>query len=71
MLPAQLMGVLVGGFIILINVRTLLSTWVPDDAHIYIYAVIVIGWIAGIYFTINKMSTAKKQGYVEQQQNVS
>jgi mannitol-specific phosphotransferase system IIBC component len=71
MLPAQLMGVLVGGFIILINVRTLLATWIPIEAHIYIYTGIVIIWLSGILLTINKMSNARKHDHIEQRQNVS
>ncbi|MGE6379432.1 sulfite exporter TauE/SafE family protein [Peribacillus muralis] len=71
MLPAQLMGVLVGGFIILINVRTLLTTWVPVEAHLYMYTSIVVLWILGILHTFNKMSTAKKLDRLEQRQRVS
>ncbi|MFJ5749365.1 sulfite exporter TauE/SafE family protein [Peribacillus frigoritolerans] len=71
MLPAQLMGVLVGGFIILINVRTLLATWIPIEAHIYIYTGIVIIWFSGILLTINKMAIARKHDHIEHRQNVS
>jgi uncharacterized membrane protein YfcA len=71
MLPAQLMGVLVGGFIILINVRTLLATWIPIEAHIYIYTGIVIIWFSGILLTINKMANARKHDHIEHRQNVS
>ena len=71
MLPAQLMGVLVGGFIILINVRTLLATWIPIEAHIYIYTGIVIIWLSGILLTIKKMANARKHDHIERRQNVS
>ena len=56
----QLMGVLVGGFIILVNVRTLLTSWI-DQATIYpyIYAVIAIIWIAAIIFTISRIGSIK------------
>ena len=70
-LPAHLMGVLVGGFIILINIRTVLSSWVPEDIHSYIYVMVVIGWFAGIYHTVIKMTATKKERLIQQKQNVS
>lgn len=70
-LPAHLMGVLVGGFIIVINIRTVLSSWVPEDIHSYIYVMVVIGWFAGIYHTVIKMTATKKERLIQQKQNVS
>jgi uncharacterized protein len=58
--PAQLMGVLVGGFIILTNSRTLLNTWVENDTvYPFIYGFIIIVWILAILFTIKKSKQKK------------
>jgi uncharacterized protein len=58
--PAQLMGVLVGGFIILTNSRTLLHTWIENDAvYPFIYGFIIIVWILAILFTIKKYKQKK------------
>ncbi|MFJ7747801.1 sulfite exporter TauE/SafE family protein [Peribacillus sp. NPDC097295] len=70
-LPAHLMGVLVGGFIILTNIRTVLSSWVPEDIHSFIYVLVLIAWLAGIYHTATKMNATKNQGLIQQKQNVS
>lgn len=55
---AQLMGVLVGGFIILVNSRTLVTTWVEQSA---LYPLIYIGlaaiWLIAIIFIIKKIKT--------------
>ncbi|MGJ7923301.1 sulfite exporter TauE/SafE family protein [Neobacillus sp. LXY-4] len=52
----QLMGVLVGGFIILVNSRTLFTTWIEDSSvYPYLYAVILIGWLTAILFAVNKI----------------
>ncbi|WP_409305784.1 sulfite exporter TauE/SafE family protein [Peribacillus sp. SCS-155] len=54
-LPSYLLGVLVGGFIILTNTRTLLSTWSVDPTIGYaIYLVILAGWAAAIIFSVKK-----------------
>lgn len=71
MLPAQLMGVLVGGFIIVINIRTVLASWVPETVHIYVYILIIAAWVSGILYTVSKMLSSKKQDFMEQGQNVS
>jgi len=56
----QLMGVLVGGFIILINARTLLSTWVDNTAvYPYIYGLVGIIWLSAVLFTISRIRTYK------------
>ncbi|WP_409300368.1 sulfite exporter TauE/SafE family protein [Peribacillus sp. SCS-155] len=57
-LPAQLMGVLVGGFIILVNARTLLNTWIEDtNVYPYIYVGISAIWVAAIVYTISKLQS--------------
>ncbi|WP_078412484.1 sulfite exporter TauE/SafE family protein [Priestia abyssalis] len=54
--PAQLMGILVGGFIILVNARTILTTWVTNESsYPVIYGFILLGWGAAILFGIRKM----------------
>jgi uncharacterized membrane protein YfcA len=52
-LPSYLLGVLVGGFIILTNARTLLNTWAINDLGIsVIYVFIFTGWIVAIIFAV-------------------
>jgi len=53
---AQLMGVLVGGFIILVNSRTLVTTWI-DQTNVYpfVYASIAGIWIASIVYIAIKI----------------
>jgi len=52
-LPAYLLGVLVGGVIVLTNVRILLNTWAVDIAWIpFIYGVLLLGWILAITYSI-------------------
>ena len=52
----QLMGVLVGGFIILVNARTLLTTWIDDSlTYPFIYTGIALLWIGAIIFSITKI----------------
>jgi uncharacterized membrane protein YfcA len=56
----QLMGVLVGGFIILVNARTLLTTWIDDSStYPYIYIGIALLWIGTIIFSIKKIVNNK------------
>ncbi|PKG23061.1 sulfite exporter TauE/SafE family protein [Niallia nealsonii] len=58
---AQLMGVLVGGFIILVNARNLLTSWIDQAAlYPYVYAAIIIIWIAAIVYTVSKIGGFKK-----------
>lgn len=53
---AQLMGVLVGGFIILVNSRTLVTTWVTETAfYPFIYAGIAVLWIGAIVYIVAKI----------------
>ncbi|MGG0409959.1 sulfite exporter TauE/SafE family protein [Peribacillus simplex] len=52
-LPSYLLGVLVGGFIILTNARTLINTWTfPDHWSPVIYMLILIGWTVSLVFAI-------------------
>ena len=55
-LHPQLMGVLVGGFIIFVNSRTLFTSWI-DDATIYpyLYVLILIVWFGAIAFTVTRL----------------
>jgi mannitol-specific phosphotransferase system IIBC component len=56
----QLMGVLVGGFIILVNARTLLTTWIDDSStYPFIYIGIALLWIGAIIFSITKIVNNK------------
>ncbi|MFC3886222.1 sulfite exporter TauE/SafE family protein [Bacillus songklensis] len=55
LVPAHLMGVLVGGFIILVNSRTLLNTWVENHSyHPLIYGLIMLSWAVSILFAVKK-----------------
>ena len=48
-------GVLVGGFIILTNIQTLLQVWFINNLwDVLINSCIVIGWMAAILFVIRK-----------------
>ncbi|MGG3007041.1 sulfite exporter TauE/SafE family protein [Geobacillus stearothermophilus] len=52
-LPSHLLGVLVGGLIILTNVRTLLHAWeAPAPVYPAVYGLIVIGWAAAVWVAI-------------------
>ncbi|CAH0132134.1 sulfite exporter TauE/SafE family protein [Peribacillus sp. Bi134] len=52
-LPSYLLGILVGGFIILTNARTLLGTWSLQDHWVpFIYMLILIGWAGSLVFVI-------------------
>ena len=52
-IPAHLLGSLVGGFIILTNARTLLNTWVSSSStQIAVYAFILIVWAAAIIYSL-------------------
>ncbi len=54
-LPSYLLGVLVGGFIILTNIHTLLQVWeISNSWNVFIYSCIVISWVAMIYLVIRK-----------------
>ncbi|GKU84377.1 sulfite exporter TauE/SafE family protein [Niallia sp. NCCP-28] len=63
---AQLMGVLVGGFIILVNARNLLTSWIDQASfYPYVYAAIIIIWIAAIVYTVSKIGGFKNNKKVK------
>lgn len=63
----QLMGVLVGGFIIFVNSRTLFTTWIDHPSvYPYLYTIIFIGWLAAILFTVSKISKKNSSIFVKQ-----
>ncbi|KAA9028399.1 sulfite exporter TauE/SafE family protein [Niallia endozanthoxylica] len=63
----QLMGVLVGGFIIFVNSRTLFTTWIENASlYPYLYTLIFVGWATAIFFTVNKLSKKKSSIFVKQ-----
>lgn len=63
---AQLMGVLVGGFIILVNSRTLLNSWVENTGfYPYIYVGIALVWVVAIFYTISKIRIYKNVNQAE------
>ncbi|NGY80936.1 sulfite exporter TauE/SafE family protein [Bacillus megaterium] len=54
-IPSHLLGVLVGGFIILTNVWTILKVWSIDNiAEVFIYIGVFMFWIGAIIFTIKQ-----------------
>ncbi|WP_018661666.1 sulfite exporter TauE/SafE family protein [Heyndrickxia acidiproducens] len=58
--PAQLMGVLVGGFIILVNARTVLNTWAVHSNYTpLVYGIILLAWAAVVFFVFRKMKTSR------------
>lgn len=53
----QLMGVLVGGFIIFVNSRTLFTTWIEDTSiYPYLYISILLIWLSAIVVTVLKIT---------------
>ncbi|MED5076281.1 sulfite exporter TauE/SafE family protein [Geobacillus stearothermophilus] len=62
-LPSHLLGVLVGGLIILTNVRTLLHAWeAPAPVYPTVYGLIVIGWAAAVWVAIRNGRKGKATG---------
>jgi len=60
--PGQLMGVLVGGFIILTNARTMLSSWVENESiYPFVYAGIIIIWILSIIWAVYLLRKQKNE----------
>jgi len=54
-IPAVILGVLAGGFIILVNLRTvLLSLSVSGDVLALVYTVLIAGWAAAVFFSIKR-----------------
>ncbi|RFU67644.1 sulfite exporter TauE/SafE family protein [Peribacillus saganii] len=53
--PPQLMGVFVGGFIIIVNIRTILNTWITHtEYHPLIYGLLIFCWLTAILFSVRK-----------------
>lgn len=54
-LPGYILGVVVGGFIVLINTHNVINEWVGQDVFVpVIYGIIVIGWVLAIFISIKK-----------------
>lgn len=52
-LNPQLMGVLVGGFIILINIQTIVQTWISnEEVYPIVYSAVGLIWVTAIIFTV-------------------
>ncbi|EIJ82230.1 hypothetical protein PB1_04840 [Bacillus methanolicus PB1] len=66
-MPAQMMGVFVGGFIILVNARTLLSAWLPNSSEYYslIYGIVLLLWVTALIFSIKKQISLNKNNLVK------
>jgi len=63
----QLMGVLVGGFIIFVNSRTLFTTWIENTSlYPYLYAIILFGWFTAIFFTGKKVMRNQSSRGIQQ-----
>ncbi|SFF96150.1 hypothetical protein SAMN05216353_11614 [Halobacillus alkaliphilus] len=61
-IPALILGVLAGGFIILVNLRTvLLSLSVSGDVLAMVYTVLIAGWAAAVFFSIKRNIQFKRQ----------
>lgn len=60
-IPAYLLGVLVGGFIILTNMRTLIQSvdWIPDGWIGPIYAVLLVLWAGAIGYQVGSRRGAQ------------
>ncbi|KHE66828.1 sulfite exporter TauE/SafE family protein, partial [Halobacillus sp. BBL2006] len=68
-IPSLILGVLAGGFIILTNFRTLLIAGQVETSILYtIYAVLIIGWLIAIFFSIKKNTRFRhyRKSYAEQ-----
>ncbi|MGK9181571.1 sulfite exporter TauE/SafE family protein [Priestia filamentosa] len=65
-LPSYLLGVFIGGFIILTNANTLLSSFnVGGDKILGFYIVLFIGWAAAIFYAIRNKVRLSKQDVSE------
>lgn len=60
----QLMGVLVGGFILFVNSRTLITTWIGNSTvYPYLYSIVLFIWISAIVFTVLKNSSKSSSDF--------
>ena len=63
----QLMGVLVGGFIIFVNSRTLFTTWIENTSvYPYLYTIILFGWFSAIFFTVKKIMRKRSPNVIKE-----
>ncbi|PLS18295.1 hypothetical protein CVD28_08420 [Bacillus sp. M6-12] len=70
--PPQLMGVFVGGFIIIVNIRTILNAWVTNhEYHPAIYALLIFGWVAAILFSLRKHLKVSRNEVANTESNAS
>jgi uncharacterized protein len=54
-LPSYLLGVLVGGFIIMTNLWTLINVWSINHSWIpFIYGILILGWTGSIILAVSK-----------------
>lgn len=64
----QLMGVLVGGFIIFVNARTLFMTWVENEnLYPYLYGIIALLWVSAVAFIAGKILKQKSSNVFSNQ----
>lgn len=60
-IPGKLMGVLVGGFIVLTNTRTLLITWVENESsYPLFYGTIIMVWMIALTYAVFKFKHEKR-----------
>ena len=63
----QLMGVLVGGFIIFVNSRTLFTTWIENTSvYPYLYTIILFGWFLAIFYIAKKIMRKPSLNVIKQ-----
>ncbi|HEX5595565.1 MAG TPA: sulfite exporter TauE/SafE family protein [Micromonosporaceae bacterium] len=58
-LPAQLLGVAIGGVVLLTNTRTLLASFNVDAARPLIYAAVVAAWLAAAGLAVRALRRAR------------
>ncbi|MBA3281772.1 MAG: sulfite exporter TauE/SafE family protein [Acidimicrobiia bacterium] len=61
--PAQLLGSLVGGFIVLTNARTLLDTFdITGGSAVVTYVAVLIGWGAAVGYSVRRHRSSQAAG---------
>lgn len=60
-IPSPLLGVLVGGLIIVTNVKTLLDSFsfIPESLHTGIYLLFYLGWFVAIVYAVIKLKNSQ------------
>ncbi|PTM56437.1 sulfite exporter TauE/SafE family protein [Desmospora activa] len=63
-IPPQLLGVLVGGLIIVVNARTILDStgWIAQTAYPWVYGVLILLWTLAIITAFQKIRSKTKGG---------